>query len=62
MAPASAPLAMRDNRMPASSPAITVPMAGPRSAAGTAPTAKGTAICGKQEANPSTKLTAANAG
>ena len=59
MASASAPLAVRDSRIPASSGDMTVPMALPRSAAGTAPTANGTAICGRHDANPSARLTAA---
>ena len=56
IAAARRPLTVRDSRIPAKRPVITAPMAAPRSSRSTSPTAKGTAICGRQQLNPSTAL------
>jgi hypothetical protein len=57
---ATVPLTVRERRMPASRPPITVPMAPPRSLGATRPAAKGTIIWGTDEANPRRKLAAAS--
>jgi hypothetical protein len=62
IAAARKPLAVRESKMPVSRPLITVPMAAPRCSGFTSATAKGTAICGRQELKPSNVLAIKSTG